>query len=535
MAKDKTTIKDKIKQIFTWREPVSGAGNILSSALPTGTDANWVPDQTMVRAIEPYGNKKPNKLYDRTTGYSQIQNLSHEFTMQKVQGAFRSAENGDVRMLFAYYRDFFLGTGIVVTELGKRKLSTISVPYTILPASKSPDDVKAAKIIEQLLTRCPTFRSSLVHMMNAIVYPIAVIEKAFSQIDESYGTNEFNLKYRIKELHAVDYNMITYRLPYIPQSTGHTNIIGNNVLQQGQTSVVYESVGRPEDVIYDPDSWEPDLRFWSVLPNGTIIQAPSLMISPDPDRHIIYRCNLLHGIARENFGGLGKSLLFLAIMSQLGLDVFLRCLQKYGMPLIITKVDNTQVDTVNAIAETFGNLNIVNAIMVNKDAQVQIEEMNYSGAADAHSKFVEFINDQISLLISGQTLSSHAKSTGLGSGVANLQGAVREDIIQYDRLCLSDSLKHGLFKQLLEINDIKGECPTIQWGAGNSPSDNLTLSDTINNLKLAGLELDDESIEQLSEKFGFKLQRTGLTDSANIDPITSQQEDKPDPDNNDQE
>lgn len=520
---NKKSMVDKFKGLFNW--PIAGSGNVLDSAMPTGNGMNAVPDQRIVRVEQPYGDKKPSLLYDRTTGYSQIGNLSHNFTMEKVQGAFRAAENGDVRMLFTYYRDFFLGSGIVVAEISKRKLSTISEPFTLLPASKSPDDVKAAKVIEQLLNRCSSFRPALNHMMNSVVYPIAVIEKTFEPIDndydEYYGSNEFNLNYRIKELHAVSYDTITYRLPYIPQSTGHSQIVGNNVYIPGSTAVVYDSVGRPEDVIYNKDSWEPDLRFWSVLPNGTIIQAPSLMISPDPDRHIIYRSNLLNGIARDNFGGLGKSLLFLAIMSQMGLDVFLRCLQKFGSPFIVAKVDMQSTDIVNQIMEAFGNLNVLNAIAVNKDAMVELQEMNFAGAADAHSRFLEFINDQISLLISGQVLSSHARAGGLGNGAANLQASVREDIIKYDRLSLNDALQHGLFKQLLQINNIKGEVPKIVWGGSSSTADNLALSTTIENLHNAGIEVSDESMDDLSTQLGFIVFKNNNSTNTNPNKINN--------------
>ena len=505
------TIADSKKTIkpLPWSLPVNGLGYTLGgSAVPTSA-LSLVPDQTTVRYLQPYGTRIPTKKLDRTTGYSQVANLSHNFDLQKVQAAFRSAESGDTRLLFTYYRDFFLGNAQIVSELSKRKLATLSVPFTILPFDKTnKDDVKAAKVIEFLLKKYPDFNRSLIGAMNAIVYPVSVLEKTFESIEENKFINEnpYDLRYCIKELHPVDYNLVSYRLPYVPQSTGHSMIQGKDTLVQQPQMVTYNLVGIPEDVIYDVDTWEPNLRFWQVLPNGVIINTPATMISPDPYRHIVHRSDLLNGIARENFGGLGKSLLFLSIMSQLGLDVFLRCMQKYGMPLIISKVDTSQVDTVEKIMEAFGNAHILNAVAVNKDAEIQIEEMNYAGAADGHTKFLEFINNQISLLISGQTLSSNAQSTGLGSGTANLHAAVREDIIQFDRLCLANMLQTQLFPQLLEINGIKGNIPSIIWGQSASSTETVQLSNTLNNLKLAGIKPSEESLNDLSIKFGFQLE-----------------------------
>ena len=249
-------------------------------------------------------------------------------------------------------------------------------------------------------------------MMNSIVYPVACLEKLYEPIDESYGENKYSLRYRLKNLYPIDYNLINYRLPYLPQ--GPVNV-GNQPVTP-VPPLTQNLTGRPEDTIWVPDSFEPDLRFWSVFDNGLINYSYAYMMAPDPNRHIIYRSNMLHGMARENFGGLGKSLLWLAIMGQMGLDVYLRCLQRFGVPFIKIQADTAQIDTVDKIMQIFGGLNIVNEIAVNKDAVVELQEMNYSNAAKAHTKFLEHINDQISLLINGQTLSSHAKAQGIGSG-----------------------------------------------------------------------------------------------------------------------
>lgn len=496
-----------ITSIKTLFQPVTRpAGNVIDPNLVNSIGLRRILDQQSVKEKEPFGTKKPQHILQRSSGWSQMANLSHQFTLEKIQASFRQAETGDTRLLFAYYRDFFLGNGMIVSELGKRKLSTLSEQYSIIPASKDPQDVKASEIIKEALDHCPSLMDGLVHLMNAIVFPLAALEKTFEPIDSDYGDNPNNLRYKIKKLYPVDYNLINYRLPYLPQ--GPINFgIGNQPI--GPVPPVSPGfTDRPEDTIFDPDSWEPDLRFWSVFNNGLINFSYANMMEPDPNRHIIYRCNLLTGIARENWGGMGRSVLWWAIMAQLGVDVFLRCLQKWGLPFIIAKVDTSQVDTVATVMSAFENINIINSMVINKDATTEIAEMNYSGAADAHSKFIELCHNQISLLINGQTLSSNAKSTGLGSGVANLQSDVRQDIIKFDRLCLNETLKNQLFKQYLEINMIKGKVPSIVWGGGNTPEENKDLSITILNLYNAGIQVTDESLEELSEKTGLILERS---------------------------
>ena len=504
----------KIKDLFAY--PVSGFGYILGGgATPGGVGVKAIPDQNGVRYLQPKGTEAPTLRQDRTTGYSQISNVSQNFTMEKVQAACRAAEAGDTRELFTFYRDFFIGSGIIVESISKRKLSTLSEKYSILPIDKNnPDDVYAAKVVEEILNNTPNLIGSMTHLLNAIIYPVAVCEKIYgSPAELGWRENKYNLTYGLKGLYPVDYNVVTYKLPYVPQFAGHSMIIGNELVPAAPPMVPFSPVGEPSDVVYDPDSWEPDLRFWPVLPNGTVVQVPAMLIPPDKQRHLIYRCSLLNGIARENFGGLGKSLLFLAIMSQLGVQVFLQCLQKYGLPIAIAKVDMSQVDTVNQITEAFGQMDILRSIAVNKDAEIVLQEMNYAGAAEAHDIFINFINDQISRLLCGESLSTGKSTGGLGNGKESLQSSVRDDIISYDRLCLAECLEQQVFKYLLEYNGIKGSIPKIVWQGSPNKNENKIISETLKNLKDCGYELTADSFEKISEQFGYKLQR--INDSEN--------------------
>jgi phage gp29-like protein len=277
--------------------------------------------------------------------------------------------------------------------------------------------------------------------------------------------------------------------------------------------------GRPEDTVWNPDSYEPRLRFWSVFDNGLINYSYAYMTAPDKNRHIVYRCGLLNGIAQENQGGLGRALLWWSIMAQMGVDKFLNCLQRYGMPFIVAKVDTAQVDTVNAMFQEFRDNSVLNAITVNKDATIELQQMNMSNAAEAHSMFVQFCHEQISLIINHETLSSHAKATGMGSGVADLQGDVRKDIIKYDRICLNNVLRPGLFKQLLDLNGIKGRPPIITWMGNTTSEEKVQISNAIKNLKDAGISIADDSMNDLSDQFGLRLMKSEvIAQNSNIAP-----------------
>ncbi len=524
-------MKKNIKKSYTRKVKTLSAtlpvGNTLQSNTGTGI---VVTNSDMVTATQPYGFQVPSQIKSRSSGWSQIANLSNQLDIVKVQAAIRAAERGDTTLLFTYYRDLFISTGMVSTELQKRKLAVLSEPFTILPVDKNnTNDLAAVEAIKDMIENCPTWNESLVHLMNAIVYPIAVSEKIFRPV-EAYEENPLGLRYYLKGMYPVDYTLVNYRLPYLPQ--GPLTAVSNNMgLFDNNVDIrqpwFFNNTNRPEDTIYNVDSWEPDLRFWHVLANGLIDYSWSNIYAPDPNRHFVYRSNLLNGIARDNFGGNGRALLFWSIMAQAGREIFLRLLNRYGIPFMVAKVDTSQVDVVEEVSKAFDTATILNGLILNKDAILELQAINLEGAAKGNEMFCQFCFDQISLLISGITLGSHAKATGLGSGVAALQSQVRNDILSYDRLALGTALKTQLFSQFLKINGIKGRSPTISWGGGISELERKDLSISLTNLKSAGLEPSDDALTLLSEKYGFQIQRSAqsspiIPNEGNNNPINGE-------------
>ena len=113
-----------------------------------------VVNQDWVSKKEPYGTLDPKMVKGRSSGWSQVQNLSQNLDIAKVQSAFRAAERGDCTLLFAYYRDLLISTSMVTTELSKRKLSVLAEPHTILPVDKkNADDVDACLAITQEISK----------------------------------------------------------------------------------------------------------------------------------------------------------------------------------------------------------------------------------------------------------------------------------------------------------------------------------------------------------------------------------------------
>lgn len=73
-------------------------------------------------------------------------------------------------------------------------------------------------------------------------------------------------------------------------------------------------------------------------------------------------------------------------------------------------------------------------------------------SADPYLAMIDWAERSQSKAILGQTLSAESKSTGLGSGVANLQADVRDDILKSDARQIAGTLTRDLVYPLLALN-----------------------------------------------------------------------------------
>jgi 2'-5' RNA ligase len=129
---------------------------------------------------------------------------------------------------------------------------------------------------------------------------------------------------------------------------------------------------------------------------------------------------------------------------------------------------------------------------------------------DVILRLIEYIDSIILRGFVGQNLSSQSAATGLGSGVAMLQGEMFDYIIKYDAGCMAETLDSDLLKPILEYNqwDYKGR---LVWGADLPFSVKLSFQTEVKDVEKQmqaastlygmGVSLD---AEDLREKSGLK-------------------------------
>ena len=291
---------------------------------------------------------------------SELPSLLRNITPARVLAICDQAEAGDTRELFALYRDMIATDTQIQSDFGKRKAAVLGDAMNLQPFDKKrAADVAAKELCWALLDK-PFFTKAVAHLLDATLYPVAVIEKVYGP----GATSNFDLV----NLLPVPYSLLDF-------STGA-------------------------------------LRIFDVDETGRILQTSH---EADPARYIIHRGHVMP--TPDTWGGPARALLFWWLLRTMNRQWWAQFLEKYGQPFLKGKYSNK--DDRLVLERAFRAALKLGGIVISAKTEAEIvQAANTSG--DHFQKFIECCNLEISKLIVGQTLSTNAQSTGLGSGLADL-------------------------------------------------------------------------------------------------------------------
>ena len=342
--------------------------------------------------------KAPMKEYtDQITNLDprrELPSLVRYLSADRLMGIVDQAQNGDTRELFALYRDVISNDNQVRSEFMKRKIAVLGDPVTVIPFKKNdPADVAASDLCDDVIDNA-TFADAQSWLMNATLFPVAVVEKVFAPLPGG--------GFALKALVPVHYQLLDY--------------------SQGA------------------------MRIFDVDDTGTPLHTSHEVT---PERYIVHRCDLMP--VPDNWGGAMRSILFWWLLRTMSRQWWADLLERFGVPFLKGKYSDEKG---RATLERAFRLAVrLGAIVVAKNTEVEIVQAANGDSSNSHERFITICNQEISKLIVGQTLSSNASPTGeLGGGTANLQGEVRDDIRKADAKSLAATLRGQLFEQLLAIN-----------------------------------------------------------------------------------
>jgi hypothetical protein len=478
-------------------------GNVLSGVLPAKMPQLPIIPQGSDE-VGPRGSV-PMQIKGRMSGWGIAPNLSTvTVSISDIQSAIRQAERGDTYRLYTLYRDTTLGSAHIQSELNKRKMVVCGAPYSIQPFDKKAGgDGVACDAIKYMIEDCENWDMGIGHLMDACLWPAIANEKIFEDNDTGQFSN--GVRYGLKKFFCVWPELISYKLPYLAQ--GGFNLPNQPGIARlpVQTPTGLLNPVEPMDSVWNPDSWEPDLRFYRTYPNGFIDFSWANMYAPDPMRHIIHRGTLFGGV-RDNFGSSMRSIMFWAFLSIQARDWWSRSMERFGAPFIVGKTNAQSVDSVNFMQSAIQTATKVFGMAIDRKDEVELIAANSTNLSEGFKMFFDACNREISKIIVGQTTSSEQqKGGGIGDGTATLHADVKEDIRQFDQKLLGNTLRRQLFEPFMKINGIPGNAPRIVWG-GVDEEDAKGYADMLVSLKQAGLRATPESMEMISEKLGINVE-----------------------------
>ncbi len=183
-----------------------------------------------------------------------------------------------------------------------------------------------------------------------------------------------------------------------------------------------------------------------------------------------------HGKAKTGYMGrlgLYRTLVWPFLYKAYALGDFAEFLETYGLPIIVGKyfagaTDAEKSSLLRAVT-TLGH--DARAIMP-ADMQLEIQKITGSGDSTPHMAMVDWAERAESKGILGQTTSAEAKATGMGSGVADLHGDVRDDIRNADARQIAATIIRDLIYPLIALNrggiDGLRRCPRLVFDTGEA-------------------------------------------------------------------
>lgn len=148
-------------------------------------------------------------------------------------------------------------------------------------------------------------------------------------------------------------------------------------------------------------------------------------------------------------------------------------LETYGLPIILGKYyQGAQPEEKASLMRAVTALGHDARAIMPKEMEIEIQKVTGSGDSATHLSMVDWAERSQSKAILGQTLSAEAKATGMGSGVADLQGEVRGDIRKADARQIAATLTRDLIYPLIAFNrpgiDGLRRCPRFEFDLGEA-------------------------------------------------------------------
>lgn len=371
-------------------------------------------------------------------------NQLSEYDVDYIGAILTEAHAGDCTRLIALYRDMLVTHSRLQECLTRRKSAVCCDARNVAINETAPQqDQSAARFIRGQIAALPSWQKACDHLLDSILYPVAVVEKIFTPTQGDHGRTIYTLS----ELVPVPHELLDH-------SRGHLRV---------RASLNTSAESHPID----------------------------------PHRYIVHRAHSLS--TPDACGGPMRSLVFWWFLSVLNRENWARALDKFGAPFLLGRYPGGADDIRTALEHAFGTSMNLQGVVVPREADIELVEARAENGrrksrSGAQADFHRVANAEIQKLILG-----HDGDTCFQTETANA-------LQRCDQRRLSNTFRAQLFPQMLQLAGIAGTAPGFLV-ASKLDARNLATTQALAALKNAGLRVSDKAMPGLSARFGVPVER----------------------------
>jgi phage gp29-like protein len=154
-------------------------------------------------------------------------------------------------------------------------------------------------------------------------------------------------------------------------------------------------------------------------------------------------------------GGIARAVAWGYLFKNYTLKDWMTFLEVYGLPLRIGKYDNGETEqNIRLLEQAVAQIGADAGAVIPKSMMIEFITSSGSGtgSTDMYERKANFIDQQVSKAVLGQTSTTDALAGGLGSGQATTHNDVRADIETADCVQLSATLNRDLVRPMVIFN-----------------------------------------------------------------------------------
>lgn len=385
-------------------------------------------------------------------------------TPERLVAILRQADFGDPFLFLELAEEMEEKELHYLAVLSTRKLTVSQLEVIVKPASNSGADLKLAEFVQECLDNLQ-LAEHLFDILDAV-------GKGFSltEIEWSQGAQWVPARLHWRDPRWFLFDWISGEEPLV-RSLGLSDENGTRPPHLSRSMSPYLA-GRPDARIGVQPLAEPLAPF-------KFIRHVSKARSGLPVR-----------------GGLARAVAIAYLFKSYLLKGWMGYVDLFGQPLRVGKYGPgaSQADR-DALLTAVANLGTDAAAIMPSSMVVELTEVkNAGGGNDVYERMALYLNDQITLAVLGQTLTTQMPKEGGSRAAASVHQAVRRDILQADAIRLGGTLNLDLVKPIVDLNfGPQKRYPQISLGLPDD-QDVKIFADAVSELADRGLRISQKVV-----------------------------------------